>query len=107
GRDAERARQARGRAYGRAHSLGDGPRAREVADDAAEVEVALVDAGALHARHHLLDRAPDGARVLPVESVARSNEDGVRAAAQSLRGAHRRANPEAAPDVGPRRHDAA
>src|SRR4029077_11186542 len=45
------------------------------------------------------DRRPDVARVLAIERVARADEDGGRAAANRLRGAHRRMDPEAARDV--------
>ena len=95
-RDAERARE-RGRgAHRRLHRLGHGPGAGERGHDGAEIEVALVDPDLLDARHDLADRAPDRLRVLPVERVARPDEDDLGAAAQSLGRAHRRADAERA-----------
>ena len=98
-RDAERARQARRRAHRGLHGLRDGPGARVVGGEAAEVEIALVEPGALDARDDLAHRSPDGVRVLAVERVARPDEDGGRAASQRLCAAHRRADPEPARDV--------
>ena len=67
-RDAERARQRRGAADRDLHRLRQASRARRTTSStAAEVEVALVEPGALDARHDLADRRPDGLRVLPVE----------------------------------------
>ena len=78
-----------------------------VGDDRAEVEVALVDPDLLDPGHDLADRAPDRLGVLPVERVARPDEDDVGAAPQRLRRAHRRADPEAPRDVVRRRDDPA
>ena len=107
GRDPERARE-RGRgADRRLHRLGDRAGAGERGDDGAEVEVALVDPDLLDPRHDLADRAPDRLRVLPVERVARPDEDDVGAASERLGRAHRGADPEAPRDVVRRRDDAA
>ena len=106
-RDAERARERRRGAHGRLHRLGHRPGAGEGRDDGAEIEVALVDADLLDARHDLADRAPDGLRVLPVERMARAHEDDLGAAAERLGGAHRRPDPEPPGDVVRGRDDAA
>ncbi len=104
GGDAERAGEARGPAHRGLHCLGDGPRAAEVRCHLADVQVALVHAGALDGRHDLPHRVPDRARVLPVEPVTRPQEDRLRAAAQRLGARHRRVDPEAARRVVGRRH---
>ena len=102
----ERAGKRRRRTHRGLHRLGDGPRGAGTWHDRAEIEVALVDPDLLDAGHDLADRAPDGLRVLPVERVPGSDEDDVRAAAQRLRRAHGRANPEPPRDVVRRRDDA-
>ena len=106
-RDAERARERRRGADRRLHRLGDGPRTGERGDDRAEVEVALVDPDLLDPWHDLADRAPHRLRVLPVERMARPDEDDVGAAPERLGRAHRRADAEAPGDVVRRRDDAA
>ena len=95
GRDAERARQARRRAHRDLHGFGDRAGPNEVGGDAREVEVALVETRPLDGRHYLAHGRPHLLRVLPVQRVARPDEDRLRAAAQSLRTAHRRVDPEA------------
>ena len=74
----ERAGEARRRPHRDLDRRGDGPRPREVPRDRGEVEVALVDAGALDARNDLRDRVPHDARVLAVERVPRAEEDRAR-----------------------------
>ncbi len=99
GRHAQRARERRRCADGDLDRLCDRARPPERADDAAEVEVALVQPRPLHAGHHLTDRRPHRLRVLSVERVARADEDDVGAAAQRLGRAHRRADAVPARDV--------
>ena len=60
----------------------------EVAGDLVDVEVALVEAGALDRGADLADGS-DASRVLGVDAVPRADEDGLRAAPQRLRAAHR------------------
>src|SRR5207244_6882629 len=106
-RDAERAREARRRAHGRLHGRGDRSRAQQVRRDLADVEVALVEPGALDGRYHAAHALPDGARILAVQRVARADEHHVRTAAQRLGTAHRRVNSEDACLVVRGRDDAA
>ena len=71
------------------------PRARvKSRRDGAQIEVALVDPGALDARDDLCDRVPHDARVLAVERVSWAQEHGAGAAAQRLGCAHRRVDAE-------------
>ena len=105
--DAERARQARLRAHRGLNRRRDCTCAREVGCDRAEIEVALVDSRALHARHDLADRVPHDARVLAIERVSRPQEDGGRAAPQRLGCAHRRVDAELPRGVVRGRDDAA
>ncbi len=77
----------------------------EVVDHCSEVEVSLVDSGALDARDDLCHRVPDDPRVLPIQRVAGANEDGGRAAPKRLGRAHRRVDPELARGVVRGRHD--
>ena len=98
-RDAERARQPGRPAHGGLHRLGELAGTEEVRRDLPEVEVALVQAGALDRRHDLAHALPDRSRVLAVQRMARPDEDRVRAAPQRLRAAHRRVDAEAARDV--------
>ena len=107
-RDAERAREARRRAHRRLHRLGDDARLEEVAGDLAR------DRGSPRRCRSARPSARSPrtvdhtrARVLAVERVARPHEDGMRAAADRLRRAHRRVDPEPARDVVRRRDDAA
>ena len=94
GRDAERAREARRGAHRRLHGLGDRTGAGEVGGEPGEVEVALVEPGALDERHDLAHGGPHRLRVLAVERVPGPHEDRLRAAAQCLGAAHRRVDPE-------------
>ena len=99
GGDAERAGQ-RGRAAdGRLHRFGQLAGCEEVACDLPQVEVALVDPGLLDGRDDLTHRAPDRPRVLAVQGMTGADEDRVRAAAQRLGAAHRRADAVPARDV--------
>ena len=103
----ERAREARPPAHGGLDRRRDRSRAREVGGNRAEVEVALVDPGALEPRDDLSDRVPHDARVLAVERMPGPQENGGRAAPQRLGGAHRRVDPELPCRVVGRRHDSA
>ena len=85
----------------------DRARTREVGRDRAEVEVALVDPGALDPRDDLADRVPDGPRVLAIERVPGAHEDGGRAASERLGRAHRGVDAELPRDVVRGRDDAA
>ena len=69
--------------------------------------VALVDPRLLDRRDDLADGRPDLPRVVAVQRVARPDEHRVRAAAERLRGRHRRVDPERARHVVRRRDDAA
>ena len=80
--------------------------ARIVGSEPGEVEVALVETGALDPRDDLAHGRPHGLRVLPVERVARPDEDRSRAASERLRAAHRGVDAEAARDVVRGRDDA-
>src|SRR6185436_4707289 len=107
GAHAERAREAR-RALDRGlHGLRERAYLSKSLGDLTEIEVALVDAGALDGRHDLPHHSPHGARVLGIEAAARREEDGVRAAAERLGAAHRRVDPVRAGGVVRGRHDAA
>ena len=105
--DSERAREARSATHGRLDRRCDRPRAREVGGDCAEVEVALVDSGALEPRDDLSDRVPHDPRVLPVERMPWPQEHGGRAAPQRLGCAHRRVDPELPGRVVGSRNDSA
>ena len=94
-------------AHGDLHGLGEPPRPANESSDRAEVEVSLVEPGALDPGHDLPDRRPDRLRVLAVERVPRPQEHDVGAAAERLGRAHRRADAEAPRDVVRRRDDAA
>ena len=72
-----------------------------------EIEVALVDPGALDARDDLADRLPDGPRVLAVDRMPGAEKDRGRAAPERLRGAHRRVDAERPSSVVRSRHDPA
>ena len=104
---AQRAGEARGRPYGGLDGLGDRAGLHVVAGDAADVEVTLVEAGALHGGANLADRLPNGLGVRRVHAVSRPHEHGARAAAQRLGAAHGRADPVAAGNVVRGRDDAA
>ena len=83
-------------------------RAREKsAGEPFEVEVALVETGALDERYDLTHGGPDRLRVLAIERVPWADEDGLGAAAQCLGAAHRRVDSEAARDVVRGRDDSA
>ncbi len=77
----------------------DGARAGERRDDGTEVEVTLVDADLLHPGYDLADGAPHRLRVLPVEGMARADEDDLGAPPQRLGRAHSRVDAEAPGDV--------
>jgi len=96
-----------GRPDCRLHGLTEATGLEEAAGDLAQVEVALVESGALDGRDDLPHRPPHGLRVVAVEVVAGAGEDGGRAAAQRLGAAHRRVDPEATGDVVRGRDDAA
>src|SRR4029078_12258758 len=92
----------RGRAPDRRlHRLGELAGGQKIAGDLSEVEVALVDPGLLDRRHALAHGAPDRPRVVAVEAVARTHEDGVRTTAQRLGAAHRRVDAVPRGDVVP------
>ena len=99
GGHAERAGQSGGASDGRLHRFGDAPGGEEVRCHFAEVEVALVEAGALDGRDDLADRGPHRARVVAVERVPGPEEDRLRTAAQRLGAAHRRVDPVPPGDV--------
>ena len=80
---------------------------REIIRDGAQVEVALVDPGALDAWDDLTDRLPHGPRVLSVNRVPGPKEDGGRAASERLRRAHCGVDPELPRRVVRCRHDPA
>ena len=86
---------------------GDPAGVAEVVDRRAEVEIPLVDAGSLDHRDDLANRRPDRLRVLAVEGMPWPQEDGVGAAPQRVRAAHRASDPELPGDVVGRRDDAA
>ena len=71
----------------------------------AEVEVSLVEPGALDRRDDSPDRAPDRLRILLVDAVPRVHEDSVRTPAERLGARHRRMDPELARLVVRGRHD--
>ena len=104
---AEGARERRGGAHRGLHRLCERARPREVAARRAEVEVPLVEPGALDSRHDLADGRPDGVGVLPIQRMTRSEEDGVRAAPPRLGRAHGRADAESPRRVVRGRDDAA
>ena len=106
-RDAERAGQARRRPHRGLDGLGDRARAREVGREPGEVEVALVEPGALDPRHDLAHGRPDRLRVVAVQRVPGPEEDRLRAAPERLGAAHRRVDAEAPRDVVRGRDDAA
>jgi hypothetical protein len=106
-RDPQRAREARGPAYGRLHGLGHTSSLEEVRGDVRHVEVALVDARPLDRRHDVSHRVPDGTRVVAVERVPGRDEYGMRAATPGLGTTHRRVDAEAPCLVVRRGHDAA
>ena len=105
-RDAERGRQARRAADGGLHRLRDPARREKVGRHLADVEIALVQAGALDRRDDVADGIPHGARVLAVDRVSRGDEHRVRAPAHCFGAAHRRVDPELACEVVRRRDDA-
>ena len=96
GRDSQRARERRRGAHRKLHGLGEPARLTELADHAAEIEVALIEPRALDPRDRLTDRRPDGVRVLAVERVPRPHEHDLRAPPESLRRAHRGVDAEPA-----------
>src|SRR5205085_5965692 len=98
-RDAEGAREARCCANRGLYRLGDEARSEEVVRHLTDIEISLVEAGLLHRRDDAANRLPDVPGILAIERVARANENGLRAAAQCLGGAHRGVDAEASCDV--------
>ena len=104
-RDPERAREVRRGANSRLNRLRVLARLEERLRDLADVEVPLVEPGSLHGGNDSAHSLPHVLRVLAVERVAGTHEDGLRAAPERLGATHRRANAELPRDVVRRRDD--
>ncbi len=99
GGDAECTRETRRRPDRRLNRFGDLAGLEKRFCDLADVEVALVEPGPLDGGNDSAHGLPHVLRVLAVEGMAGTHEDGLRAASERLGAAHRRMNAELPRDV--------